>query len=153
MYQHAIARFERDWVEAIVVVDPSCQLDRLCQLDQRGRFLRGHRQWLFAHHMFASQQGGFGGVEVPAIGRGEVDSVYFLVGDHFVEVAIGFGDAHLFGKGSRLLWRRTQYANYIDPQAAQCLGVGGSHKASAGERGVDVVHGGCSRLKVAEWQS
>ena len=90
---HHAARLLRQRIHADVEVDRVDKFLLRCQLHQLPRLCGGHRQRLFADHMFAGQQGSLGMRIMQMIGRGKMHHVNIRVSQHFIERAIAARDA------------------------------------------------------------
>src|SRR5262249_61122270 len=77
----ALAGLPAERVEADVVADRGHDRGSGGEADELGRFGRGHRQRLFADHVFAGGEGAAGVVEVVAVRRGDVDDLHVRVGE------------------------------------------------------------------------
>jgi hypothetical protein len=78
---------------------------------------------------------------VQAVGRGDVDRLDGVVGEHLLEARAGLRQAQRPGRLPRLRLVHPQDASHGNPRAPQPFDVHGSDEAGADHSGGDVGHG------------
>src|SRR5580765_7647346 len=125
------ASLETERIEPHVVIDCGDQLRvPLGRHDERGRFGRGHCEWLFANDILPRLESGEYLAAVKAIRRSEMNRLDFHVGQQLVIVSISPLETKFVCSFLGFLERSSKDSLDVNSQPAQGLQMNGRDKAS-----------------------